>query len=120
MNAGLDVRPRNSAAPTAPQPALVVDLEGGLLKTNLLLECVVGLLKRRPWRIFLFGCWLLKGRAYLKQQVARRVRLDVTVLPYGEELVNYLKARRRGDPRSSWHRGRPENGLSDRRALTAV
>ncbi len=38
--------------------------------------------------------WLLKGRAYLKQQVTRWVSLDVSVLPYREEFLDYLKAQR--------------------------
>ena len=73
-------------------PALVVDLDGTLVKTDLLLESVLALLKRRPLFLFVLPVWLLKGRAYLKQQVARRVTLDVRVLPYRDELLDYLRA----------------------------
>jgi hypothetical protein len=71
--------------------ALVVDLDGTLVKTDLLLESVLALLKRRPLYLFILPVWLLKGRAYLKQQIARRVLLDVRVLPYRDDLLDYLK-----------------------------
>ena len=72
-------------------PALVVDLDGTLIKTDLLLESVLALLKRGPHYLFMLPVWLLKGRAYLKQQVARRVSLDIRGLPYREGLLDYLK-----------------------------
>ena len=37
---------------------------------------------------------MLKGKAYLKQQIARRVSLDVGILPYRDELLDYLKTQR--------------------------
>jgi 4-hydroxybenzoate polyprenyltransferase len=75
-----------SAAPT-----LVVDLDGTLLKTDMLLESLLALLKQKPLYIFLLTVWLLKGKAYLKQQIATRVELDVTVLPYRLEFLEYLQ-----------------------------
>ncbi len=78
------------------RPVLAVDLDGTLVKTDLLAESLVGLLKQKPWRILSLPFWLLKGRAYFKQQVARRVSLDVAVLPYREEVLNYVKSRRAG------------------------
>lgn len=83
----------------APAPAsiavpLVVDLDGTLLKTDLLLESLLVLLKQKPLCVFLLPIWLLKGKAYLKEQIARRVELDVSVLPYRNEFVDYLEAQR--------------------------
>jgi len=72
----------------------VVDFESGLVKTDLLLESFIALIKQRPRRFFSLPLWLLKGRAYFKQQVARLVSLDVDVLPYHVELLGYLKSRR--------------------------
>lgn len=74
-------------------PALVVDLDGTVLKTDLLLESLLVLLKQKPQCLFLLPGWLLKGKAYLKQQVARRAELDVSLLPYRTEFLEYLKAR---------------------------
>jgi hypothetical protein len=73
------------------EPLLAVDLDGTLVKSDLLLESLVIYLKQNPSRIFRVLCWLIKGRAYLKQQLALRVPLDVDILPYREELLSYLE-----------------------------
>lgn len=75
-------------------PALAVDLDETLVKTDLLVESILALVRRKPWCIFSLLVWRLKGKAYLKQQVARRVSLDVTVLPYRKELLDYLRTQR--------------------------
>jgi 4-hydroxybenzoate polyprenyltransferase len=75
-------------------PALVVDLDGTLVKTDLLLESLLALLKRNPLFLFMLPYWLVKGRAYLKQQIARWVALDVAVLPYRSEVLEYLERER--------------------------
>jgi 4-hydroxybenzoate polyprenyltransferase len=83
-----------SAAEQCVPPTLAVDLDGTLVKTDVLLESVVALLKQSPWRILSLPIWLLSGRAYFKQQVARSVSLDLSVLPYRQGVLDYLKWRR--------------------------
>jgi len=73
---------------------LVVDLDGTLVKTDLLTESIFALMKQNPLYFFVFPFWLLKGKAFLKQQIGRRVALDVNVLPYHDELLDYLKVQR--------------------------
>ena len=73
---------------------LCVDLDGTLIRSDLLVEAVFGLLKLNPFYALLLPVWLLKGKAYLKQQVADRVELDVTLLPYNLLLLEYLRAAR--------------------------
>ncbi|PYP92088.1 MAG: UbiA family prenyltransferase [Candidatus Angelobacter sp. Gp1-AA117] len=86
------------AAATSPQPAvqtsltLCVDLDGTLIRTDLLWECLISLLKTQPLSLFLLPVWLLGGRANLKLQLAKRVRLDVANLPYRNEVVEFLRA----------------------------
>jgi 4-hydroxybenzoate polyprenyltransferase len=77
---------------TSPRPPLVVDLDGTLIKTDLLLESVCSLLRQQPFAVFALPFWLLKGRAYLKREIAQRVQLDPTLLPYQTELLDYLRA----------------------------
>jgi 4-hydroxybenzoate polyprenyltransferase len=74
--------------------ALVTDLDGTILKTNVLLESRLSLVKQKPYYLLCLPVWLLKGKAYLKQQVARRVSLDVGVLPYREDFLEYLRTQR--------------------------
>ncbi len=94
MTGAAEFRLVNSADHSSESPPLVVDLDGTLVKTNLLLECLLALLKEKPQYIFVLPAWLRKGKTRLKQEVTRRVSLDVSVLPYREEFLNYLKAQR--------------------------
>ena len=70
---------------------LVVDLDGTLVRTDLLLESLFSLLRQAPLSLLALPFWLLKGRAHLKQEIARRVRLDVASLPYRTPLLEYLR-----------------------------
>jgi 4-hydroxybenzoate polyprenyltransferase len=94
MTGAIDFRRVNSADRLRQFPPLVVDLDGTLVKTNLLLESLLALLREKPKYIFVLPLWLLKGKAYLKQQVSRRLSLDVSSLPYREELLDYLRSQR--------------------------
>lgn len=73
-------------------PPLVVDLDGTILKTDLLIESLLVLVKQNPLFLFLLPFWLLKGRAYLKRQIASRIHLDTSTLPYRADFVAHLKA----------------------------
>src|SRR5271157_3053976 len=73
---------------------LVVDLDGTLVKTDLLVESLFALIKQNSLYFFLLPFWLIKGRAYLKRQVSLRVTLDTSLLPYNRELVEYLRDQR--------------------------
>jgi len=81
---------RDSAAAAAMLP-LYVDLDGTLTYTDLLFESVLLLIKRNPLYVLLCVLWLMQGRGYLKAQIARRIRLDVALLPYNEEFLTYLR-----------------------------
>jgi 4-hydroxybenzoate polyprenyltransferase len=70
---------------------LVVDLDGSLVRTDLLAEAILLLLKRDPMAALRLSVWLLRGRAAMKREVAKRVEIDVETLPYRQELCNYLR-----------------------------
>jgi 4-hydroxybenzoate polyprenyltransferase/phosphoserine phosphatase len=72
-------------------PVLCVDLDGTLIRGNLLWECVVALLKNRPDSLFLLPLWLLRGPAFLKRQLASRVTLDPSRLPYRQQVLDLLR-----------------------------
>ena len=74
-----------------PDVPLCVDLDGTLVKTDLLIESALMLLKRNIWFAVLLPLWLLKGKAHLKHQVAMRVDLDVESLPFNTELLALLR-----------------------------
>ena len=74
----------------APQLPLVVDLDGTLIRTDLMWESFARLLQRNPFAIFAVLFWWTRGRAFLKQQLARRVQIDPATLPYNEKFLAWL------------------------------
>lgn len=83
-------------------PPLCVDLDGTLIRSDLLLESLLLLVKRNALYLLLSVVWLLRGgKAGLKAGIAARVTLNPAALPYNQELLSWLKAERsRG--RSLW------------------
>ena len=75
---------------------LCVDLDGTLIRTDLLWESLLTLIKHSPTLIFWIPLWLLRGRAHLKDQIARRVQIDVAGLPYNGDVIDYLRKERQG------------------------
>lgn len=76
----------------AKQYPLVVDLDGTLIRSDLLIESFMLLIKESPFNIFRVLFWLLKGKAFLKAEIARHVDVPVELLPYNQELIEFLKA----------------------------
>ena len=74
----------------APKPRpLILDLDGTLVRADMLLETVLALLRAAPWRMFEIGLWMLRGRAYLKRRLAEETNIEPDVLPFNEELLAY-------------------------------
>jgi 4-hydroxybenzoate polyprenyltransferase/phosphoserine phosphatase len=69
---------------------LFVDLDGTLIKTDLLIESAFFLLKKQPWMLLVMLYWLTSGKARLKQEIARRTVLDFEVLPLQKKFVEFL------------------------------
>ena len=72
---------------------LCVDLDGTLIRTDLLHEAALMLVRRNPLVLLGFLAWLIKGRAYLKRQIALRAQVDIVGLPYDERVLDWLKDR---------------------------
>src|SRR5208337_573421 len=75
----------------AASPVLCVDLDGTLIRGNVLWECVLALLKTRPGTLLLLPFWLLSGRASVKRQVAARVQFDPARLLYRQQVLDLLR-----------------------------
>ena len=70
---------------------LVVDLDGTLIRTDMMWESLSRLLRRNPLAIFQILFWWTRGRALLKQMLAARVTVDPTTLPYNEKFLAWLR-----------------------------
>lgn len=73
------------------QPTLYVDLDGTVIKTDLLHESILLLLKKNFFLALLIPIWLLKGKANLKHQLAKRVHIPVELLPLNTQFYDHLK-----------------------------
>ena len=72
-------------------PVLCVDLDGTLIRGNVLWECALVLLKTRPIALLLLPFWLLAGRASLKRHLAARTHLDPARLPYRQQVLELIR-----------------------------
>jgi 4-hydroxybenzoate polyprenyltransferase/phosphoserine phosphatase len=70
---------------------ICVDLDGTLVRTDLLVESFFALLRRKPWALVFVLLWLARGKAYCKDRIAREVDMDVALLPYHEGLLACLR-----------------------------
>jgi len=74
-----------------PNVPLVVDLDGTLIRTDMMWESLARLLRRNPLAIFQVLFWWMRGRAWLKQELAERVQVDPATLPYHERFRDWLR-----------------------------
>jgi len=77
-------------------PPLVVDLDGTLIKTDLLWESLARLLRRNPFQLFpILFWWMTRERAFLKKQLAARVTIDPATLPYNRPFLAFLREQKK-------------------------
>lgn len=69
-----------------------MDLDGTLLKTDLLMESLFLLLKKNPLYVFVLPFWLLAGRAQFKAKIAARVSVSYDLLPLNTEFLSFLRS----------------------------
>ncbi|MGF6611024.1 4-hydroxybenzoate polyprenyltransferase [Paraburkholderia sp. WSM4175] len=77
------------------QKPLVVDLDGTLMRSDVLIESVFAFFKAAPHRFYQPLLWLMRfGKPGLKSRLAETTDIDVTVLPYDEKVLEWLKQER--------------------------
>jgi len=85
--------------PSAAGIPLCCDLDGTLLRSDMFYESLVRVLRSAPWVALCLPWWLLRGKAYLNEQLATRCSLDPALLPYDQPLVEWLREQRRSGRR---------------------
>tara|TARA_R110001583_G_scaffold195527_1_gene375371 strand:- start:8365 stop:9798 length:1434 start_codon:yes stop_codon:yes gene_type:complete len=70
---------------------LVVDMDGSLLKTDMLYESFVSSIGNSITTIFKVPLWLFKGKFNLKQSLAEGSSIELDHIPYNEELFSFLE-----------------------------
>jgi len=87
--------PANPNSPQPGPPPLVVDLDGTLIKTDLLWESLARLLRRNPFQLFCVLFWWTRGRAFLKRKLAARVTIDPATLPFNGPFLAFLREQKK-------------------------
>lgn len=72
-------------------PPLIVDLDGTLIRTDMLHESALRALRDQPLAILLIPYWLWLGKAVLKRNLTRLTDFDPSSLPYHQDLLIWLK-----------------------------
>jgi 4-hydroxybenzoate polyprenyltransferase len=70
---------------------LCTDLDGTLLIGDSFWESFLSLIGTHVWYVFLVPFWLLRGKAAIKHEIARRVTLNASNFPMRHELVEFLR-----------------------------
>ena len=99
MNGGIQRTHRNQ--PNMPPPVkdigsipLFVDLDGSLIATDCLWESLLILLKEKPLHFLYVPGWILKGKHHFKKRVTDNAELEVTVLPFRQNVLEYIQEAR--------------------------
>ncbi len=75
-------------------PPLVIDLDGTLLRSDLLIESGLAFVRAHPAHAIAPLAWLLYGKASLKARLANETRLDVSHLPYDQRVLKLIAEER--------------------------
>jgi len=70
---------------------LCVDLDGTLVATDTLDECLLCIARRSPRKLLMVPVWLLGGKARFKERVAEAAAADLCSLPYRPSVCEYIK-----------------------------
>jgi len=81
------------ASPTTvdTRPLLIVDLDGTLIRSNLLWESFAAALRHSPWRCIVAVLTVFHGRAALKRALAEIGPIDPVALPYRRRFLSWLR-----------------------------
>jgi 4-hydroxybenzoate polyprenyltransferase len=79
-------------------PPLVVDLDGTLIRSDLLFQTFFAHIKHNVLGAFNAFYWLSKGKANLKAQLANRVTINASLLPYNEAVLEFIKSEKAQRP----------------------
>jgi len=81
-----------TTAPEGAAIALAIDLDGTLVRTDVLVESVLSLIKRNPVAVFALLGWLFLGKGEFKRRVAARVAVNAATLPYEPRVLALARA----------------------------
>lgn len=76
---------------------LFVDLDGTFVKTDMLFESFLVAVRSNILLLFMCFFWLIKGKSYLKHQLAKRVDITTKTLPVNKGFYRFLQHEKEKD-----------------------
>lgn len=73
---------------------LVVDLDGTLIRSDLLIESALIFAREQPLHILHPLAWLMAGKSELKTKLAEVCEIDVNMLPYEPQVIELIEQER--------------------------
>lgn len=73
---------------------IVVDLDGTLIRTDMLHESALRVVRDKPLHVLRIPYWLTRGKAFLKSRLASHTDFDPASLPYNQDLLAWLHTQR--------------------------
>ena len=77
------------------QKPLCVDLDGTLVRTDLLFESLLLLIRENFLYVFLVPFWIFTGKASLKRRVAQKIAFDPREIRYNDPVVAWVREQRK-------------------------
>ena len=77
------------------EPPLIIDLDGTLLCSDLLIETCLLFFRDNPHRFFTLLQWLVRGKATLKSKLAHATEIDAATLPYNNAVIEFIEHERK-------------------------
>ena len=94
-----DLKPTQASNSESKQVPLCVDLDGTLIRSDLLAEALLRFVRHHPLRLFSLLGWLLQGRAVLKARLAEVAPPPASLPPVNQEVLDRMNlARQSGRP----------------------
>ena len=78
----------------AEEPPLCVDLDGTLIRTDLFVESLLAALRTDFSLILRLSRSIASGRAALKADLAERIEVDPSLLPYNDSVLSFVREER--------------------------
>lgn len=85
---------KSSTQKSSAEIPICIDLDGTIIHSDLLVETFILLLKTNPLYLLYIPFWLIKGKAFMKSEIAKKTNLNPVALPYNIEFINWLNSQR--------------------------
>lgn len=79
-----------SSNSTNVERVLFVDLDDSLIATDIMVETIVAILKKSPWKLIALLGWLFRGKVYFKHQLVKHALPDFSTIPVHQSVLDFL------------------------------